>query len=236
MLIRYHKGIFYPDNVTDIIASFSKDEKKERARAVIVPHARFSYIETLLEALLSHISGEYSNVIVLSPLHSGRLLDDKSYSFFEGEENSKENIIYLGARKNESYAEEEAGAEMLVDLLHFALPNTPISIIYGDIKTAKESKELSSFLLKHSSPSTLFIISTNLSPLCTKVEDMTSYKLSALKALETTPFLLDLMNKKEIYLCGGGLVESVNRIIDGKWHFDCEREEDNVVSHCLLWK
>lgn len=236
MLKKYHEGILYPENTSEMIDKLGTIEKKERARAIILPHQAFHLSAELLASGCSHISGFYSSVIILSPLHLSRVESDKNYSFFEGEANKEYNIVNLGAKISEYYAEEEGSAEMLVPILNSILPSTPISIIYGDIKSAKESKELSLFLQKHSSSSTLFIISTNLSPLCNKVEEALSYKNEAINALENGDSILDLMNKNKIKLCGGGLVDSLNRVVKGNWILENRGSDNETTAHCVLWK
>ncbi len=234
MKIKYHEGIFYPSDRDKLSSLIHPVEKKEEARAVIVPHREMNMCAELLRKAASHF-GSPDLVIILSPIHSGRIAGDSNYSFFEGEENEEEGIITLGAKKSEWYAEEEPAAEILLPFIHEYCPSTPVAIIYCDITKATESRELASFLKEHSTPDTLFIISTNLSGICSSIEERDSYMENAVNALTNGENILDLTNKNRVRICAKGAVDSINRIIRGEWKLDSTSSSD-TTAYAVLWK
>ena len=234
MKIRYHEGIFYPAEETELDALTSGVEKAEAASALIVPHQALFLSAPLLRNAFSHY-GSPGRVVILSPLHSGRLESDSAYSFFEGDENSKEGITALGARKAEYYAEEEAGAEILLPFIRKLSPSVPVSIIYTDIRTAKESRDLSSFLQSHTSPDTLFIISTNLSSVCSTIDECEEWRKRAVEALTSGENILDCTHRNRVHICARGAVDSINRIVKGPW-IKGESGKDETTAHSVLWK
>ncbi len=212
---RYHEGIFYPADGDKLKTLISPIEKKEGARALIVPHQELTLSSPLLRAAASYF-GSPSLIVILSPLHSGRMESDRDFSFFEGEENKSENLINLGAEIRECYAEEEPSAEILLPFIHEYCPGASVAVVYTDIRTAKESKELSSFL-KKTEKNTLFIISSNLSGICSSVEEAERYGKRAMDALMNEENILDLTHRNIVKICASGAVDSINRLIRGGW-------------------
>lgn len=234
MRIRYHEGIYYPQDKDELERLTGGIEKKEEASAIIVPHQALLLSAPLIRTAFSHF-GNPDRVIILSPLHSGRIESDREFSFFEGDGNREENIIELGARKAEHYAEEEAGAEILLPFIHRLSPSSQISIIYTDIRNAGESKALAKFLSEHRTPDTLFLISTNLSGVCTTIEECGEWKKRAIEALESGECILDLIHRNRVHICNGGAVDSVSRILPGKWIMEGEGKNE-TTAHAVLWK
>ncbi len=234
MKMKYHEGIFYPSDKTELDSLVSREKEKERAKALIVPHASLHLVKDLISKAFSHVSFP-DRIIILSPIHSGRTESDNAHSFFEGEENKDLKLIYLGAKKSEWYAQEEPGAELLLPFIEKYAPDAEVAVIYTDIRNAKESRELSSFLVKNKTPDTLFIISTNLSPVERTIEKVKEWGDSALEALTSGLNILDLYNRNKVKLCARGAVDSINRIVDGEWKIEAE-ESGNGVFHAVLWK
>lgn len=234
MKIRYHEGIFYPSDRDKLLSLIQPVETREKARAIIVPHREMTLSSELLREAASHF-GRPDLVIILSPIHSGRTASDSDYSFFEGDENEKEGIITLGAKKSEWYAEEEPAAEIILPFIHEYCPSTPIAVIYSDITKASESKDLASFLKHHSTPDTLFIISTNLTGICTSIEERDSYKDNAVNALLKEENILDLTNKNKVRICAKGAIDSINRIVEGEWKLSSVSSSD-TTAYAVFWK
>ncbi len=209
-------------------------ETKEAASAIIVPHQALFLSAPILRKAFSHFASP-DRVVILSPLHSGRIDSDREKSFFEGDENQDEGITLLGAEKAEYYAEEEAGAEILLPFIRSLSPSVPVSIIYTDITNAKESRALSSFLQERTTPSTLFIISTNLSPVCSTIEECEKWREKAVEALEKEENILDSMHQSRVRICAKGAVDSINRIVKGPWILE-ESGKDETTAHSVLWK
>lgn len=234
MKIRYHEGIYYPEEGEELDDLISGIEKGEAASALIVPHQALFLSAPLLRKAFSHF-GEPSSVVILSPIHAGRIESDSDYSFFEGEENRSEGIITLGAKCAEYYAEEESAAEILLPFIRFLSPSVPVSILYTDIKNAKESRALSSFLEEKTSPDTLYIISTNLSSVCSTIEECSIWMERAVEALRSGCSILDGINRNRVHICARGALDSINRIVEGKWILDAMNEGE-TTAHAVLWK
>ena len=231
MKIKYHEGIYYPSDRTELEELTRVDEKKDAASAIIVPHMALSLASPLLKKAFSHF-GTPDRVIILSPIHSARLESDKNYSFFEGVENRELGLMTLGAKTAEYYAEEEPAAEILIP---FIKDKAPFAVIYTDIRTARESRELASFLKENSTSETLFIISTNFSPACTRIEEADEWLERGTAALQNEENVLDTMNRHLTYLCARGAVDAVDRVVSGKWILE-ESEKGKTTAHAVMWK
>ncbi len=234
MKVKYHEGIFYPSDRAELDKLINRPEEKETAKAIIVPHASLPLVSALLGKAFTHV-GTPERIIILSPIHSGRTESDSGYAFFEGDENKDIKLVYLGAKKSEWYAEEEPGAEILLPYIEKYAPSSSVAIIYTDIKTAAESKALSAFLKEHKTPDTLFIISTNLSAVERTMEEAESWGKSGVEALVNGENILDLYNRNKVRLCARGALDSINRIVEGKWKLEAE-ENSNCVYRAVLWK
>ena len=231
MKLKYHEGIYYPSDRTELKELTKVDDIKDAASVIIVPHMALSLASPLLKRAFSHF-GSPDRVIILSPIHSGRLESDGESCFFEGEENRELGLITLGAKRAEYYAEEEAGAEILIP---FIGNRAPFAIIYTDIRTARESRVLASFLKENSTSETLFIISTNFSPACTRIEEADEWLERGTAALEKGENVLDTMNRHRAYLCARGAVDAVDRVVSGEWILE-ESEKGKTTAHAVMWK
>ncbi len=237
MKIKYHEGIFYPREGEKLESLISPVEaREERPRALILPHSGLEKAFSLLKRGFSFIKNkDYETIIILSPIHSGRRDVDAAVSFFEGEENKEEGIITTGCGKREYYAQEEPAGEILLPYIKRYSPQSKTAIIYTDITKAKESRELSSFLAKWKNEKTLFIISTNLSAVSSKIEERKADGERALEALKKEENILDLINKNKVHICARGAIDSVNRIIKGEWKMVGSDDYGGVI-HAVLWK
>lgn len=230
---RYHEGIMYPGNKEELLSLLGNIKRDKEAKAIILPHQEMKRSASLLAEGLSYTKGK-ERVIIISPLHCGRMEGEDSF-FFEGELLPESNMFHLGAKVEEAYAEEEGGAEMTASLIEHALPSLSWALVYADIRNAKESKTFAAFLEKHDSPSTLFIISTNLSPKCSDNE-MVQWRESAKSALEDGSEILDKVNHHKIHYCGAGITDAFERLYGGGWKWIMDREEDSTTAHSLLVK
>lgn len=237
MKIRYHEGIFYPREGKKLESLISPVEaREERPRALILPHSGLERASSLLKAGFSFIKNkDYETIIILSPIHSGRRDIDSLFSFFEGEENKEEGIITLGCEKREYYDQEEPAGEILLPYIKRYSPHSRTAVIYTDIRKARESRELSSFLSKWKNEKTLFIISTNLSAVSSKIEERKADGARALEALQREENILDLTNKNKVHICASGAIDSINRLIKGEWK-KVESDDYGGVIHAVLWK
>ena len=145
-------------------------------------------------------------------------------------------MFHLGAEVNEAYAEEEPSGETISAFIEKAMPEASYAIIYCDIKTAAESKKLSSFLKKNDSPSTLFIISTNLSPRCAKKEEAEEWRKRAKEALIDCSLILDKANHHKLSFCGSGIIDAFERAFGGGWKHLADCVDDSTTAHSLLIK
>ena len=144
MKMRYHEGIFYPENKDELSLLLGDGISEKEAKALILPHAGLSHISSLLREGFSYTKNK-ERVIILSPLHSGRIHGEKGF-FFEGELLPGSFMFHLGAEIKEMYAEEEPGPEELIPYVEKYMGNKPWAVLYCDIKSAQESKRLASFL------------------------------------------------------------------------------------------
>lgn len=232
MKIKYHEGIYYPESKEEL-DKLTKIEKKGEAKAIIVPHQVLSLSHLLISEGLAY-AGEPNRIIIISPLHKGRVREDSAYSLFEGEILPSSSMFSLGLKKSEYYAEEEAGAELLLPFIERNFPSVSFAIIYADIITAKESKALSELIKKEDHDNTLFIISSNITQKCSNHEEMMNNSKINLDAILNQKQLLDSVNKGRIKFCGATIVDSINRALGGKWKLVMEEEGDVETKHASL--
>ena len=233
MKTRYHEGIFYPEDKEELDSLIGDVIIDKTAKALILPHASLKSIAPLLREGFSYTKDK-ERVIILSPLHSHRAQGEKVF-FFEGEILPSSKMFHLGAEIKEMYAEEEPGAEELIPFIEKYLKNKEWAVLYCDIKSSQESKRLASFLSEYNTPSTLFIVSTNLSPKCNKTEECEMWRESAKKALEEGKELLDKANKHIVSFCGVGITDALERLIPGGWK-SVSDNKDETTAHSLLIK
>lgn len=233
MKIRYHEGIFYPENKEELLPLLGVGIADKSAKAIILPHASLRRIHNLISLGFTYTKGK-DRVIILSPLHNSRKEEDKNF-FFEGDLLPSSNMFHLGAEIRECYSEEESSAELLIPYIEKYMPDAFWAVLYTDIKSAAESKRLATFLSKFNSPSTLFLVSTNLSPKCNKTEECEMWRDSAKKALEEGGTLLDKANKHQISFCGVGIVDALERFLPSSWR-DVADGEKETTAHSLLIK
>ena len=144
-------------------------------------------------------------------------------------------MFHLGAEIKEMYAEEEPGAEELIPFIEKYMAKSKWAVLYSDIKSSQESKRLATFLSEYNTPSTLFIVSTNLSPKCNKTEECEMWRESAKKALAEGKELIDKANKHLISFCGVGIIDALERLIPGGW-VSVNDNKDETTAHSLLIK
>ena len=233
MKMKYHEGIFYPAEDAEINRLLGDVEQDKTAKAIILPHASLKLIAPLIREGFSYTKDK-ERVIILSPLHNKRNADEKGF-YFEGELLPSSTMFHLGAETKEMYAEEEPGAEELLPYLEKYMSGKEWAVLYCDVKTSLESKRLASFLSQYNTPSTLFIVSTNLSYKCSKKEECETWRESAKKALEEGGAILDKVNKHTISFCGAGIVDALERIIPGGWKSILDNK-DETTAHSLLVK
>ena len=104
MKTKYHEGIFYPEDKTELDSLLGNVNVDKTASALILPHASLKTIASLVREGFSY-SKDKERVIILSPLHSHRAEGEKGF-FFEGELLPSSNMFHLGAEIREMYAEE----------------------------------------------------------------------------------------------------------------------------------
>ena len=99
MKMRYHEGIFYPENKDELSLLLGDGLSDKTAKALILPHAGLSHISSLLREGFSYTKNK-ERVIILSPLHSGRIYGERGF-FFEGELLPGSSMFHLGAEIKE---------------------------------------------------------------------------------------------------------------------------------------
>ena len=229
----YHEGIFYPSDKDELDKLLGNVTEEEEAKVLLLPHQSLKRCSALIQEGFRFAKGK-DRVVILSPLHSGRIGD----AFFaEGDVLPASNMVSLGLEKVEAYAEEEAGPEILVPFIEKYMPNALWSVVYADIRNAGESKRFSEFLKSINTPSTLFIISTNLSHLSATKEECIEWRERAKSALLSNNVpLLDSINRRQVSFCGGGIADSVQRVFKGKWRWIMDEDGDTTTAHSLLVK
>ncbi|MBQ0071446.1 MAG: hypothetical protein KBS81_06280 [Spirochaetales bacterium] len=235
MKTRYHEGIFYPANRETLLSLVKTPIDKEPAKALLVPHQEMKKASSVIKEAFRH-AGSPERVIIITPIHNGRLEQDKDHAFFEGEKEEGSLMIEFGLTKAEWYSEEEPSGELIAAFVRENLPQSQYGIVYADIKSAKDSKALASFMEKWDSPSTLFVLSSNLSERTKDTEETQKWKRAAIDALLKGDYLLDRINKNQIHMCGGGIVDALSRVYPGPWKLAADEEDDTITAHASFYK
>lgn len=233
MKMKYHEGIFYPQDKEELNSLLGDGMATKKAKALLVPHASLKIIASLIREAFSYTKDK-ERVIILAPIHTGRSNSEKGF-FFEGELLPSSDMFLLGAETREMYAEEEPAGEELIPFIEKYMPGKEWAILYADVKTAAESKRLASFLSPFNTPSTLFIVSTNLSPKCSKKEECEMWRESAKEALKDGSAIIDKVNKHQISFCGAGIIDALERLIPGGWREGDDNKEE-TTAHSFLYK
>lgn len=234
----YHDAIFYPREKESLEPMTAKLEKKEKAKAIIVPHQDLRRCYELYREAFSHIE-EAKRIIILTPLHSEKLLKDEGKFLFEGDEGTVETALgmvdvkSLGLDKAEYYAEEEYAPELILPYL--AGRDAEVFIVYAAIKSADESKKLAKFIEKWNDEYTVFIISSNLTSKMAK-DEMLSEREKAAKMIVDGEKLMESYRKGRISICATGIVDAINRALDGKWHLIGLSNNDESTGHGAFYK
>lgn len=238
----YHSAIFYPDEITAIEEMTDGIAKNgENAKALILPHGDLRKLYTLYRESFRFIPDSINHVIILAPLHSDFLIEDKEEIAAEGGCGSIEtfygglNIKSLGLKVNEAYSEEEAAPELVLPFIKCLLPEADISIVYAKVDTSEKSKRFSTMLRKWQNQDTFFIISSNLTGKLKKDEVKTARE-NASEYITGKTHLLDAQNKHLIDICGAGIIDSFNRVNDGTWNLIGFSDNDTITGHGAFYR
>lgn len=236
----YHDAIFYPRERESLQEMTKAIDKKTKAKAIIVPHQDLRRCYSLYVEAFSHII-DPKRIIVISPIHSELLMKDEGKFIFEGESGVVETpmgevkISSLGLDKAEYYAEEEYAPELILQYIASEYQDIETCIAYVSIKSADEAKKLSKLIAKWNDENTIFIISSNLTGKMMK-EDMLKERDNASDMILSGEKLMDSYRKGRINVCGVGIIDALNRSIDGKWHLIGLSENDETTGHGAFYK
>lgn len=234
----YHDAIFYPrekEALEEMTAISSSDKK---AKAIIVPHQDLRRCYELYKEAFSYASWA-KRVIILSPIHSEKLLKDEGKFLFEGERGPVETpvgiveIKSLGLDKAEYYAEEEYAPELILPYL--ANREIDVFIVYTAIKSGEESKKLAKLIEKWNEEYTLFIVSTNLTSKMNKNE-MLAEREKAANMITAGDKLMESYRKGRISICATGAIDAINRALAGNWHLIGLSNNDESTGHGAFYK
>lgn len=236
----YHDAIFYPRERESLLEMTKIIDKKTKAKALILPHQDLRRCYNLYIEAFSHLVNP-KRIIILSPIHSELLIKDEGKFIFEGESgrvetpNGEIEISTLGLDKAEYYAEEEYAPELILQYIASEYKNIETCIAYVSIKNADEAKKLSKLIAKWNDENTVFIISSNLTGKMMK-EDMLKERENASSMILSGEKLMDSYRKGKINVCGVGIIDALNRAIEGKWNLIALSDNDETTGHGAFFK
>lgn len=237
----YHSSIFYPEELERLNQMTTPLEKKERAKALILPHGDLSKLYPLFQETFSHVDINTKHVIILTPLHTEPLAEDQSEFAFEGICKSLDTHFgqvrqrTLNLKCQESYAEEEFSAEIILPFITRMLSDADISIVYTYLNSGEKAKKFSSLLKKWDNEDTLFIISSNLTGKI-KEEELEKEREKAVRLLESGEYLMEGYKRKYHSICATGIIDSYSRINSNSWKLIALASCDTITGHGAFYK
>ncbi len=237
----YHESIFYPEEKEELSKLTAIDNKEAiNASALILPIGDMRKLAPLYRKAFSTVQSK-KRIIIIVPIHNELLEEDSREIALEGESGILKtalgdiNIVSLGLKINEAYAEEEPAGELALPFIARYVKSSELAIVYAKIDSAKKSKELSKILEKLKNDDTLFIISSNLTGKLKK-EEIEEERSKAAKLIEGSSHLIDAINKREAEITAAGIIDSYNRVNENKWILIGFANEDSITGHGAFYK
>ena len=234
----YHSSIFYPSDKDELLKLATPLEKKERKRAIIVPHQDLRKCYKHYQEAFRYIP-DNSRIIALIPIHSEKLMKDNDHIAFEGDDEiitplGKIYIEQLGLEKAPYYQEEEYASEPILPFVQTSTPHSTLSIIYVKAEDSEDCKRLSKLIEKWNNNNTFFIISSNLTGIV-RENEIEKEKDRAIEMLENGARLLDSYRKGHVGICASPIIDALSRIIAGKWKL-IYTADDTITGHASFYK
>ena len=236
----YHNSIFYPDDRESLLSLVAPIERKERARAAIVPHMDARKCAPFYRSVFSCIE-DGMRIVALLPLHRPPLSSDSAFRLFESKTSEETplgsvNVGTFGLRDGSAYDEEEYSRELILPFAAYSTPSSELHFIYTYLKKSKDMKELRHFLSSIDDGNTFFLISSNMTPELPDNE-MARMMDATIKAIESEDHLLDLYQKGRIGACATAEIECVRSVAKGRWKLIGKRDEDKMCGHaCFIMR
>lgn len=144
------EGILYPYNAEKEI-KIERNNKRELKETVVrtVPHKAWHLCKAELDGVFSELS-QYraDNIIVLSPLHGGRLISDKNLPYtvytYEGEDTL--NCPYI--TEDNDVCSEEFSFEILLPYLEKLFPSSKYHAFFAPGTENEEEEKILSDIVK----------------------------------------------------------------------------------------
>lgn len=237
----YHDAIFYPKEAEELSELTTPLEKLDAAKAIIVPHQDLRRCSELYKEAFRHVLPQAKRIIILSPIHGEVLMQDEGHFIFEGNAGSAVTpvgcveIKSLGLEAREYYAEEEYAPELILPYIARENTERDVYIVYTSIESADESKKLAKLIAKWNDEDTLFIISSNLTGKMKK-DEMLSGRDEAASLIVNNEKLMELYRKKKIAICASGIIDAMNRALEGSWHMVGLSDNDESTGHGAFYK
>ena len=236
----YHNSIFYPDDRESLLSLVAPIERKERARAAIVPHMDARKCAPFYRSVFSCIE-DGMRIVALLPLHRPPLSSDSAFRLFESKTSEETplgsvNVGTFGLRDGSAYDEEEYSRELILPFAAYSTPSSELHFIYTYLKKSKDMKELQHFLSSVDDGNTFFLISSNMTAKLPK-DEMSRIKAATIDAILSKEHLMDLWQKGKTGACATAEIESVRAVLKGRWELAGEREEDESCGHaCFIMR
>jgi AmmeMemoRadiSam system protein B len=219
------QGIFYPSGAQALGDMIDESLKKtHHARcslpaACILPHAAYEYVLDHITAALGSIDEKPSRIILIQPLHSPVIAEDRPNFIFTPD--YRHITTPLGsvpiqrckpsehAAAENCYFEEEPGWELLVPIVQRLWPGIAIRPVITGASSAKESAELGTLVGNECDAKSLVIISSNAGS-GKDAEVQASAFLEALTRAEA-PSLVSSENRGKFSACGKYCIDALYR-------------------------
>ena len=237
----YHNAIFYPDDKDELMRLVSPAEPEESIRAAILPHMALEPVAHFYRRVFASIS-DGKRIIILLPIHRPCLEKDDGAMFFssaDGEEMTPLGPVMIrsiGLPDASAYEKEEYSRELFLPYIAMNNPSSPVSFIFARIAKSQGIKELKKIIEPLSDDSTVFLISSNMSPRLPENEVRKAGEASV-RAITEGGHLMDAYQKGRIGACGTPLIECVQSVLGGRWELVGMREDDRTCAHaCFIMR
>ncbi len=220
----HHSGLYYPQQSALRSAQAKPLEPIEAsAKAVLLPHAAWPYVLSLIHQVLCHTrTQKRSLIVVLAPYHgaekkrpiaitAAKRLELEGLTITLADEAARDLARKEAVVVDESAFDDESSWELLMPLLDSYHPGCPILPILVPETIRPDNRTLTSLIthLGHTWPSALFVVTTNASaPLPSP--DAEDQARSVAAALQDGAGHIP-------YGCNKAALESVSSCLGGQW-------------------
>lgn len=235
-----HEDIFYPSRKEELEKLLGGRLERTKSKAFIVPHMEMSRIASLYREVFSRIP-DGAPVTALLPLHREKLLKDEGKLAFSPDKDfwdmpsGRVKLAPSPFPSSLPYESEEFSGELLAAASAFYCPHSALRLVWSDVKKSEDVRKLVSILRDFCDNNETYIVSSNLTEEL-KGAELKEKGASAIQLLESGEALLDPIRKGRLRACGGVLIETVSRLVPGRWKLIGTVPDEKYAAHAAFYR